>query len=233
MVPDSSSSVLAEATDSEAKAAIVLGLLQAVHNNNAVTQRSLARELGIALGIANATLRRCVEKGLIKVRQAPARRYAYYLTPRGFTEKSRLTAQYLTYSFQFFRDARKQCEALLGECAGRGWHRIALAGGGELAEIVRLCVLDSGAELIGLVDANEAAQRFGGMPVVAVLGELAADRIDVVIITDVRTPQATFDAIRAAAPALGLVPERIVAPELLRISPTPLVVAPDDDGIPC
>src|SRR5438445_8329748 len=89
----------------KAEADITLGMLNAVEENSVVTQRSLAKELGIALGLANAYLRRCVSKGLIKVTHAPANRYAYYLTPQGFAEKSRLTAQYLALSFDFFRVA--------------------------------------------------------------------------------------------------------------------------------
>jgi DNA-binding MarR family transcriptional regulator len=76
----------------------MLGLLAAVERDSALTQRHLARELGIALGLANAYLRRCTKKGLIKMRQAPLNRYAYYLTPRGFAEKSRLTAEYLSWA---------------------------------------------------------------------------------------------------------------------------------------
>ena len=49
-----------------------------------MTQRSMANELGIALGMANAYIKRCIRKGFIKVRQIPSNRYAYYLTPTGF-----------------------------------------------------------------------------------------------------------------------------------------------------
>ena len=97
---------------------------------------ALGGDLGIALGLANAYLKRCVRKGLVKVNQVPANRYAYYLTPQGFAEKSRLTADYLSYSFNFFRGARKQCESVLNDCAARGWRDIALAGVSDLGEIV-------------------------------------------------------------------------------------------------
>ena len=66
---------------------ILLGLLNSVEENGARSQRHLAAELGIALGLVNAYLKRCVKKGLLKVGEAPARRYAYYLTPQGFAEK--------------------------------------------------------------------------------------------------------------------------------------------------
>jgi hypothetical protein len=56
---------------------IMLGLLNAVEQD-----RALASELRIVLGLVNAYLKRCIKKDLVKVRSAPARRYAYYLTPQ-------------------------------------------------------------------------------------------------------------------------------------------------------
>src|SRR5262252_11092474 len=116
---------------------IVLGLLQSVERDGGQSQRRLAADLGIALGLVNAYLKRCIKKGLVKVSEAPARRYAYYLTPRGFAEKSRLTVEYLGYSFSFFRRARTDCSAVIVSAKGRGWSRVALAGVSDLAEITR------------------------------------------------------------------------------------------------
>ena len=79
---------------------ITLGVLNAIHENAKVTQRSVANDLGIALGLANAYLKRCAKKGLIKIQQIPANRYAYYLTPKGFAEKTRLTTEYLSRSLR-------------------------------------------------------------------------------------------------------------------------------------
>jgi DNA-binding MarR family transcriptional regulator len=67
---------------------IVLSVLTSVERDSAITQRKLAHDLGIALGLANAYLRRCVRKGLVKMRQVPINRYAYYLTPQGLAEKA-------------------------------------------------------------------------------------------------------------------------------------------------
>jgi DNA-binding MarR family transcriptional regulator len=65
------------------QARIMLGLLESVERDETQSQRQLATELGIALGLLNAYLKRCVRKGLVKMRRAPARRYAYYLTHAG------------------------------------------------------------------------------------------------------------------------------------------------------
>ena len=92
--------------------------------NRAQSQRLLASELGIALGLVNAYLKRCIKKGLVKVRSAPARRYAYYLTPQGFAEKSRLTVEYLSYSFGFFRQAKTDCSELFKSASARGVKKV-------------------------------------------------------------------------------------------------------------
>ena len=102
------------------EAQIVLGLLESVERDGGQSQRRLAAELGIALGLVNAYLKRCIKKGLVKVSEAPARRYAYYLTPHGFAEKSRLTVEYLSYSFSFFRQAKTDCAACSTRRASAG-----------------------------------------------------------------------------------------------------------------
>ncbi|HUH83603.1 MAG TPA: winged helix-turn-helix transcriptional regulator [Stellaceae bacterium] len=199
--------------------AVMLGLLAAVERDSALTQRHLARELGIALGLANAYLRRCAKKGLIKMRQVPLNRYAYYLTPRGFAEKSRLTAEYLSTSFDFFRQARRDCAALLVASAERGWRRVALVGAGELAEIAVLGAAESGVEIVAVIDAD-GERSCAGRSVVADLTALDPGTVlDAVIITDMRAPQACYEATLLAAAARGLGAERVLAPQLLHITP--------------
>ena len=133
---------------------IILGVLGAVAHDPAVTQRRVARELGIALGLANSYVKRCVRKGYIKVNQVPTRRYAYYLTPKGLAEKSRLTASYLAYSFSFFRQAREQCEVLLAAIASSEAKSIVLLGDGDLAEIMRLVSIKYDLKVLCTVNAD-------------------------------------------------------------------------------
>lgn len=198
-------------TTADGDAEITLGLLTAVEENSALTQRSVASDLGIALGLANAYLKRCIRKGLIKVNQAPANRYAYYLTPKGFAEKSRLTGQYLSASFNFFRRARAQCAEMMETCETRKWRRVALAGASDLAEIAALCARDHDIELLGIVDPDCQQERFAGLPVVARLKELGP--VGAVIVTDFRRPQAAYDTLIETLPS-----ERVLTPRLLGIS---------------
>jgi DNA-binding MarR family transcriptional regulator len=183
---------------------IVLGVLDVVERDPSVTQRSVARELGIALGLANAYLRRCVRKGLIKVREVPRRRFAYYLTPQGFAEKSRLTATYLSDSFSLFRQARTQCGELFKLAAARGQRRLALLGHGDLAEIASLVARDHPIDILGVIAADGEAARLEA--------ELAAARPDAIVVTALIDPRA---ALEAALRVFGA--EQVYVPAILRV----------------
>lgn len=187
---------------------ILLGVLDLVERDPKVTQRSLAKELGIALGLANAYLKRCIHKGLVKVSQVPPRRYAYYLTPQGFSEKSRLTASYLAYSFSFFRQARAQLSDIFTFAAARGQRRLVLLGEGDLAEIAQLIAMKHPVKIAGVVPANGDPEKLAV--------ELAAfDPVDAVVITAAIDARDTFLAANKLFP-----PDRVHAPELLRLRKT-------------
>ena len=195
----------------KAESEITLGLLNAIQENSAITQRSAARDLGIALGLANAYLKRCVKKGLVKVSMVPSNRYAYYLTPKGFAEKSRLTAEYLSQSFRFFRTARNECSHILESCAMRGWRRLALCGTGDLAEIITLCARDYPVEFAGIVDRGVGGGTIAGLRVTAELESLGA--LDAVVVSDLSDPQGAYEWLAGRISA-----DRILAPALLKIS---------------
>lgn len=192
-------------------ARLMLGILELVERDSTQSQRVLAAEFGVALGLVNAYLKRCVRKGLVKVKTVPARRYAYFLTPRGFAEKSRLTLAYLDRSMSFFREARKDCAQTCALARQLGWSRVVLAGRSELAEIATICGLEVHVAVVAVVDPLPGPAQFIGVPVL-----LAFDGVDVpfdgVLITDLVTPHDTF---AAATEAVG--PKRVLAPQLLGI----------------
>jgi len=192
---------------------VTLHVLNAIHKGKDITQRSVSQDLGIALGLANAYFKRCVKKGLIKFQQLPPNRYAYFMTPRGFAEKSRLTAEYLSQSFNLFRIARGEYDAAAIYCATRQWHRVAFWGAGELGEVALLSFRRE-VTVAGFVDADATVHEYFGLPVRPRLADL--ETVDAVVITSLADPQGAFDDARAA-----IAPERVVAPPFLRVAASP------------
>ena len=175
------------------------------------TQRGLAADLGIALGLVNVYLKRCVKKGLVKVSQAPTRRFAYYLTPQGFAEKSRLTGEYLAWSLTFFRRAKDSCTAVLAEATALGWKRVALAGSGDLADITRICATDTGIEIAAIVDPRAAPEPAAGCPLLHNF-DMISGQIDGVIVTDLNHSLAVY---ATAVEAFGR--QRVLAPSVVPV----------------
>jgi DNA-binding MarR family transcriptional regulator len=191
-------------------AQIVLGLLESVERDGAQSQRRLATELGIALGLVNAYLKRCVKKGLVKVSTAPPHRFAYYLTPQGFAEKSRLTVEYISYSFSFFRQAKSDCAALFDAARERGYTRLVLAGVSDLAEIAAICAVESSVKICAVVDSKSDRASFVGIPVVVSFAAID-EEVDGVVVTDL-----TKTAETVAAALRRFDSERVLVPSLLR-----------------
>jgi DNA-binding MarR family transcriptional regulator len=195
----------------ETRSRIILGLLESVERGGEQSQRRLASELGVALGLVNAYLKRCIRKGLIKVSEAPARRYQYYLTPHGFAEKTKLTVEYMSLSFSLFRRAKADCTAALEAAVKCGFTRVALIGISDLAEIANICAHDTGATIVAVVDFESDATSFAGIPVAK---SLKSGTIDAVLVTDIRAPR---EAAERAIAELGS--ERVFIPALLGVRP--------------
>jgi DNA-binding MarR family transcriptional regulator len=179
---------------------VMVHLLTEIEGNPSFTQRGLASELGIALGLMNHYLKSCVTKGWIRATQVSPRRISYFLTPEGFKEKSHMVKDYLARSLTFFRDARTQCETLFAECQQKGWQKIGLVGAGDLADIAQLVAQGINLE-VSLVSQN---------------GDLKA--YDAILVTDVMNPQSAYDALRDKVD-----PNRLLTLYLLHISRSPLV----------
>lgn len=195
-------------TDREEKQ--VLELLDAVGKRSNVSQRHLANNLGIALGLANSHLKRCIRKGFIKISEAPANRYLYYLTPKGFAEKSRLTAKYLSCSFAFYRRAGESFVDVFRRCETRGWRRILLYGVSDLAEIAMLRAEESDVDIVGILDPHTERRRFAGVSVWHSLRQV--EPYDGFVLTELNSPLLSYEQLLKEVDK-----ERILIPDVLRL----------------
>ena len=141
-----------------------LQLLEEIEQNPKVSQRELSNKFGIALGVTNACIKRMARRGLIRLKGFPPRRIAYYLTPKGFAEKSKLTLRFLSYNVHHYAEMKKMISKKLLEMQENGVKRIAFYGVSDEMEVAYITLQGVDIQLIGIVDDNEEKQgieRFG------------------------------------------------------------------------
>jgi DNA-binding MarR family transcriptional regulator len=137
-----------------------LQLLDEISRNNELTQRDLSKNLGIALGLINSYIKNLVSRGYITVSAIPKNRYKYYLTPKGFREKTRLTYEHLRNFTNLYRVARKDFLQLFNAIEKSGIKKITFCGIDEVTEIAYLSLKEVELELVGVVDDIKKGERF-------------------------------------------------------------------------
>ena len=201
----------AERMRGDAKTNSELEFLTAIERGEVVTQMALRKRVGVSIGLINALLKRGMRNGYVKARKAPLRRFAYCLTPRGFSEKGRLVTIYLEKSLGFFRQARTEYANVFAQARAEGQSRLVLVGGGELAEIAIIAAWGEGLAPLGLLDSDTNLNQKHGVKVIRSLEEIGL--FDAVVITDSRTPQRAYEAMREQLPEA-----QVLAPPLLKIA---------------
>ena len=135
-------------------------LLSEISGDAQLSQRELAKRLGIALGLVNSYLKNLVSKGFVRVNNFPKNRYAYLLTAKGFAEKSRLAYQHLSYFSSLYTVARQDYLKLFRSLAAEGVKGVAFCGVDEVAEIAYLSLKETGLELSVVMDPAAAGRTF-------------------------------------------------------------------------
>ena len=170
------------------------------------SQRDLAGDLNISLGLVNSFIKRLVKKGFVKITTIPKKRIKYILTPRGAAEKTRLTYLYIQHSFKFYKEARHRLRNLYGELEKQGISRIAFYGAGDLAEIAYISLQETSIQLVAIIDDAKMGTRFLKFAVADPerLHHIAYDRI---LITAINSRSAILQKIEQSGIPLDMVVE--------------------------
>ena len=129
-------------------------------------------------------MKRSIQKGFVKIEQIPSNRYLYYLTPKGFAEKSRLMAQYLSSSLRFYRQASLSCANLFHECNAEGWNVFYLCGVTELTEIAILQAANCNVEIRAIYDPQVTKSSLMGFPVISTIDEFSEQSVCIVTLLE-------------------------------------------------
>ena len=170
-------------------------ILAEIERGKGVTQRSLSKRLGIALGLTNSLIRRLVNKGYVKVVNVRPNRVKYLITPAGIAEKARATRSYLARTVNLYTETRQHIHAGLLAAAqhanGNGRVRVVFYGAGEIAEIAYVCLQETDLELVGVIDDRRTGSFFGApiLPSAALhatsVNDIPFDRLIVLSLEDV------------------------------------------------
>ena len=91
----------------------VLSLLE---QNPDMSQRDLAKALGVSLGGINYSLKALIERGMVKAQNFKKSEtklaYAYVLTPQGIAEKTKLTARFLKRKMEEYEALKAEIDML-------------------------------------------------------------------------------------------------------------------------
>ncbi len=195
-------------------------LLLRLESGGAVSQRSLSRDLGIALGLTNWLLRRMQEKGWVQVTKTPENRARYSITAAGLEQEAQMTRAHVEdglHSYANTRDGILRALAALSASwpvaeahAGVG-KRIVFYGTGELAEIAYIGLQRTDLRLVGIVD-DACGTLFFGFPVLPPerlgVSELDGQPFGRLVITSL----GRLREIRGRLTDLGFPPDRIFWP---------------------
>ena len=173
-----------------------LKILEKAEQDYLPSQRDLAKELNISLGLVNSFVKRLAKKGYFKITHTPKNRLKYILTPKGVAEKTRLTYAYIQLSYQFYRDARLKLQKIFVDLQTQGVRQIIFYGASDLAEIAYVSLQQTDIELMAVVDDLKAGNSFLGLTIQepAKLAVLPFDRI---LVTAVNSRKSVKDKIAA------------------------------------
>lgn len=94
-------------------------VLRLLEDNPNMSQRDMAKALGLSLGGVNYCLNALMDKGWVKMRNFQnnpnKREYAYLLTPKGLKEKAGLTARFLKRKMKEYEELKREIEGLKRE----------------------------------------------------------------------------------------------------------------------
>lgn len=163
-----------------------LKLMDSLERNPKQTQRDLAKDLDISLGLVNAFTRRLIQKGFFKLKTIPNNRIKYILTPEGMCEKTKLTYQYILYSIDFYKETRAMIKSIYDQLSVQGKKRVFFIGANELTEIALISLKESNLELASIIDEELVGTQIMGIVIMdfSSLQNIQPDDIFIVTGTD-------------------------------------------------
>ncbi|MDC0559017.1 winged helix-turn-helix domain-containing protein, partial [Candidatus Izimaplasma bacterium] len=116
-------------------------ILDMIEKDSKITQRKISSVMNIAVSMVNSYLSKYEESGYIKREYYSAKNVSYKVTKKGAERKKVLNIRYLEASYNIYQGAKQNIDVFLQKIIEKGFCKIMLYGGGEVAEILLQTIL--------------------------------------------------------------------------------------------
>ncbi|MFP6653312.1 MAG: winged helix-turn-helix domain-containing protein, partial [Dehalococcoidia bacterium] len=113
-----------------------LRLLEEVDATADLSQRTIAGNVGIALGVVNVLVKSMVKLGYIRATRLSWKRWAYFLTPAGVSRKVQLSANYVDRFMDHYRRVRALVSETIDVDSIESHHVVGIYGATDLGELI-------------------------------------------------------------------------------------------------
>jgi len=117
-----------------------LKVIEEISRETRLTQREISRRTKLSLGAVNIIIKRLMKRGMVKTRNLNPRKIEYIITPKGFTEKTRKTYNYVLKTVNLVKLVREEIAKIVLEEYNRGQKKFLILGNDDLADIIELAL---------------------------------------------------------------------------------------------
>jgi DNA-binding MarR family transcriptional regulator len=187
-------------------------VLQAIASGQRLTQRSLAGELGVALGLTNLLIRRLVAKGYVHVVKMGPRHVRYLMTAAGREALAMATRQSLENTVHLYTETREHIRCSLSRISAQcdagsdGGKRVIFYGAGDVAEIAYVSLQATDLTLVGVIDDRRTGRFFN-------LTISSAEQLSAKTLGSVHYDHAIVTTLRHGSKICSRLVERGISPE--------------------
>ena len=146
-------------------------ILDLIEKDTHITQREMAKTIGVAVSMLNGYLDQYEKKGLIVRKYISTKTVEYFVTKKGLERRKLLNIWYLKSSYEVYLSAKDNIIVFLNQIINKGFKKILLYGAGEVAEIMLQVMNDDNnipLEALAVVDDDESKHndRIVNIPII-------------------------------------------------------------------
>lgn len=160
-----------------------LKILDKIEKTENLSQRIISKDLNVALGLANSLIKKFIKKGFLKLKEAPMKRYLYYITPKGMIEKTKLTKEFLETSLFFFNKSKEEYENEFKNIKKKK-KVIVLIGIGDLTDIAILSAKIQNVKVDYIYSDKDKRKKYCGIKLINCLSSIKKKKKIHLIVTE-------------------------------------------------